>query len=143
MWLFDCGEGIQYQFFYMFYYFGKLNKIFIIYLYGDYLFGLFGLLCSCLMQGNFLFFIFYGLKGFKEFVEIVLCLSGLWIDYLFIIIEVGSGLVFDEEGYWVIVYLFSYLVECYGYCIVQYDKFGIFDVVQLIVDGVFFGLLFY
>ncbi len=115
MWLFDCGEGTQHQFLHTPYHPGKLNKIFITHLHGDHLFGLPGLLCSRSMQGNSLPLTLYGPKGLKEFVETALRLSGSWTDYPLTIIEVGPGLVFDEEGYRVTAYPLSHPVECYGY----------------------------
>ncbi|PLO34361.1 ribonuclease Z, partial [Klebsiella pneumoniae] len=136
MWLFDCGEGTQHQFLHTPYHPGKLNKIFITHLHGDHLFGLPGLLCSRSMQGNSLPLTLYGPKGLKEFVETALRLSGSWTDYPLTIIEVGPGLVFDEEGYRVTAYPLSHPVECYGYRIAQHDKPGTLDAAQLIADGV-------
>jgi ribonuclease BN (tRNA processing enzyme) len=49
--------------------------------------------------GNSLPLTLYGPTGLKEFVETALRLSGSWTDYPLTIIEVGPGLVFDEEGY--------------------------------------------
>ncbi|PLO49797.1 ribonuclease Z [Klebsiella pneumoniae] len=143
MWLFDCGEGTQHQFLHTPYHPGKLNKIFITHLHGDHLFGLPGLLCSRSMQGNSLPLTLYGPKGLKEFVETALRLSGSWTDYPLTIIEVGPGLVFDEEGYRVTAYPLSHPVECYGYRIAQHDKPGTLDAAQLIADGVPPGPLFH
>lgn len=85
----------------------------------------------------------YGPKGLKEFVETALRLSGSWTDYPLTIIEVGPGLVFDEEGYRVTAYPLSHPVECYGYRIEQHDKPGTLDAAQLIADGVRPGPLFH
>lgn len=85
----------------------------------------------------------YGPKGLKEFVETALRLSGSWTDYPLTIIEVGPGLVFDEEGYRVTAYPLSHPVECYGYRIAQHDKPGTLDAAQLIADGVPPGPLFH
>ncbi|MBX4308951.1 ribonuclease Z, partial [Mycobacterium tuberculosis] len=79
----------------------------------------------------------------KEFVETALRLSGSWTDYPLTIIEVGPGLVFDEEGYRVTAYPLSHPVECYGYRIAQHDKPGTLDAAQLIADGVPPGPLFH
>lgn len=136
MWLFDCGEGTQHQFLHTPHHPGKLNKIFITHLHGDHLFGLPGLLCSRSMQGNSLPLTVYGPKGIKEFIDTALRLSGSWTDYPLTIIEVGPGLVFDEEGYRVSAFPLSHPVECYGYRIEQHDKPGALDAAQLIADGV-------
>ena len=143
LWLFDCGEGTQHQLLHTAYHPGKLDKIFITHLHGDHLFGLPGLLCSRSMQGNSLPLTLYGPKGLKEFVETALRLSGSWTDYPLTIIEVGPGLVFDEEGYRVTAYPLSHPVECYGYRIEQHDKPGTLDAAQLIADGVRPGPLFH
>lgn len=143
MWLFDCGEGTQHQFLHTPYHPGKLNKIFITHLHGDHLFGLPGLLCSRSMQGNSLPLTVYGPKGIKEFIETALRLSGSWTDYPLTIIEVGPGLVFDEDGYRVSAYPLSHPVECYGYRIEQHDKPGTLNAAQLIADGVRPGPLFH
>ena len=136
MWLFDCGEGTQHQFLHTPYHPGKLNKIFITHLHGDHLFGLPGLLCSRSMQGNSLPLTVYGPKGIKEFIETALRLSGSWTDYPLTIIEVGPGLVFDEDGYRVSAYPLSHPVECYGYRIEQHDKPGFLDAEKLRADNV-------
>lgn len=143
MWLFDCGEGTQHQFLHTPHHPGKLNKIFITHLHGDHLFGLPGLLCSRSMQGNSLPLTVYGPTGIKEFIDTALRLSGSWTDYPLTIIEVGPGLVFDEEGYRVTAFPLSHPVECYGYRIEQHDKPGALDAAQLIADGVPPGPLFH
>ncbi|MFK3707200.1 ribonuclease Z [Raoultella sp. BIGb0138] len=142
MWLFDCGEGTQHQFLHTPYHPGKLNKIFITHLHGDHLFGLPGLLCSRSMQGNSLPLTLYGPAGLKEFVETALRLSGSWTDYPLSIVEIGPGLVFDEQGYRVSAWPLAHPVECYGYRIEQHDKPGTLDAARLIADGVPPGPLF-
>lgn len=61
-------------------------------------------------------------------MEIVLWISGLWIDYLLEIVEIGVGEIFDDGLCKVIVYLLEHLLECYGYCIEEYDKLGVLNV---------------
>lgn len=94
------------------------------------------------MQGNSLPLTVYGPTGIKEFIDTALRLSGSWTDYPLTIIEVGPGLVFDEEGYRVTAFPLSHPVECYGYRIEQHDKPGALDAAQLIADGVLPGRCF-
>ncbi|MDP1346623.1 ribonuclease Z, partial [Klebsiella pneumoniae] len=77
--------------------------------------------------GNSLPLTLYGPKGLKEIVETALRLRGSWTDYPLTIIEVGPGLVFDEEGNRVTAYPLNQPDDCYAYRNAQHDKPGTLD----------------
>ncbi|MEZ6875154.1 ribonuclease Z [Enterobacter sp. KBR-315C3_2022] len=142
LWLFDCGEGTQHQLLRTAWHPGKLDKIFITHLHGDHLFGLPGLLCSRSMAGIAHPLTIYGPQGIAEFVETTLRLSGSWTDYPLEVVEIGEGLVFEDECYRVTARQLNHLVECYGYRIEEHDRPGALDAAALIADGVRPGPLF-
>jgi RNAse Z (EC 3.1.26.11) len=142
LWLFDCGEGTQHQLLRTAWHPGKLDKIFITHLHGDHLFGLPGLLCSRSMAGIAHPLTIYGPQGIAEFVETTLRLSGSWTDYPLEVVEIGEGLVFEDECYRVTARQLNHPVECYGYRIEEHDRPGALDAAALIADGVRPGPLF-
>ncbi len=142
LWLFDCGEGTQHQLLRTAWHPGKLDKIFITHLHGDHLFGLPGLLCSRSMAGIAHPLTIYGPTGIAEFVETTLRLSGSWTDYPLEVVEIGEGLVFEDECYRVTARRLNHPVECYGYRIEEHDRPGALDAAALIADGVRPGPLF-
>ncbi|WP_297122132.1 ribonuclease Z [uncultured Enterobacter sp.] len=142
LWLFDCGEGTQHQLLRTAWHPGKLDNIFITHLHGDHLFGLPGLLCSRSMAGIAHPLTIYGPTGIAEFVETTLRLSGSWTDYPLELVEIGEGLVFEDECYRVTARRLNHPVECYGYRIEEHDRPGALDAAALIADGVRPGPLF-
>ncbi|RAU37515.1 ribonuclease Z [Enterobacter sp. ECC-175] len=142
LWLFDCGEGTQHQLLRTAWHPGKLDNIFITHLHGDHLFGLPGLLCSRSMAGIAHPLTIYGPTGIAEFVETTLRLSGSWTDYPLEVVEIGEGLVFEDECYRVTARRLNHPVECYGYRIEEHDRPGALDAAALIADGVRPGPLF-
>jgi RNAse Z (EC 3.1.26.11) len=142
LWLFDCGEGTQHQLLRTAWHPGKLDKIFITHLHGDHLFGLPGLLCSRSMAGIAHPLTIYGPQGIAEFVETTLRLSGSWTDYPLEVVEIGEGLVFEDECYRVTARQLNHPVECYGYRIEEHDRPGALDAAALIADGVRPGPVF-
>ena len=142
LWLFDCGEGTQHQLLRTAWHPGKLDNIFITHLHGDHLFGLPGLLCSRSMAGIAHPLPIYGPTGIAEFVETTLRLSGSWTDYPLEVVEIGEGLVFEDECYRVTARRLNHPVECYGYRIEEHDRPGALDAAALIADGVRPGPLF-
>ncbi|MGJ0579109.1 ribonuclease Z [Xenorhabdus bovienii] len=136
LWMFDCGEGTQHQILNSSIKIPKLEKIFITHLHGDHIFGLPGLLCSRSMGGSTDPVTLYGPKGIRQFVETALQLSGSFLTYPLDMVEVQSGLLFDDGELKVTAYALDHRVECYGYRIEEHDKPGGLDTQKLNQDNI-------
>lgn len=96
--LFDCGEGTQFQLMYSNLRIGKLAAIFITHLHGDHFYGLPGLLASKKMDDALSSLTIYGPKGIRHFLECVLEVSESHLGYDLQIIEyeIDQEFVFDK-----------------------------------------------
>ncbi len=69
LWLFDCGEGTQHQFFRSKLRLSQIKKIFISHMHGDHIFGLPGLLASIGLSGNSNGIEIYGPASLREYIN--------------------------------------------------------------------------
>ncbi|MXP67146.1 ribonuclease Z [Pantoea sp. Aalb] len=135
-WLFDCGESTQNQFMRSSLKPGKLQKIFITHLHGDHIFGLPGLLTSRSMAKILKPITIYGPKGIRLFIETALRISGSFTTFPLEIIEIKTGLVFDDGEFRITAWPMNHVVECYGYRIEQHNKIGCLDAIRLKAEGI-------
>ncbi len=85
--LFDCGEGTQFQLLKSKLSIGKLDSIFITHLHGDHFYGLPGLLASKKMDGALKPLTLYGPRGIKKFIDCMLDITKQDLGYELKIIE--------------------------------------------------------
>ena len=123
-WLFDCGEATQHQIMHPRVKLGKIEKIFITHLHGDHLFGLPGLLGSRSFQGAGKPLALYGPPGIKRFVEVALETSQTHLTYELEILEVGEGVVLDQQGFKVVCRKLEHGLDSYGYRVEEADRPG-------------------
>ena len=98
--LFDCGEGTQFQLRKFGAPFSKIDTIFLSHLHGDHIFGLFGLLSTYHMYKRQKPLKIFGQKGIIELIGSVMKTANTRIDYPFEIIELNSEkseLIFEDE----------------------------------------------
>lgn len=124
IWLFDCGEATQHQILHTSIKPRRLEKIFITHLHGDHIYGLPGLLSSRSFQGGETELIVYGPKGLEDFIRISLEVSQTYLKYPLKIVEIESGVIFEDEQFLVEARLLEHGIPSYGYRIVEKDKPG-------------------
>ncbi|MGG1573723.1 ribonuclease Z [Fictibacillus sp. NRS-1165] len=116
VWLFDCGEATQHQILRTSLKPRKINKIFITHLHGDHIFGLPGLLGSRSFQnGEASPVVIYGPKGIKAFIETALNISETYLTYPIQVIEIGEGLICEDDGRHVYAKKLDHVIPCFGF----------------------------
>ena len=118
-WLFDCGEATQHQIMDSPVKLGKIEKIFITHLHGDHIFGLPGLLGSRSFQNASSGLTIYGPPGIREFIEICLKVSQIYLTYPLVIQEFEPGVIFEDEQFTVSTDKLDHGVDSFGFRIVQ------------------------
>ena len=131
--LLDCGEGTQHQLLRSSVRF--IEAVCITHMHGDHVYGLPGLLASLSMNGRTDPLFVYGPPELPAYLESVITLSYLRLQY---------ALDFDAtpSGYSIVTTPLSHRVPATGYCIVENDRRGRFDVERARELGVPEGPLF-
>lgn len=142
IWLFDAGEATQHQILHTSIKPRRIEKVFITHLHGDHIYGLPGLLASRSFQGGESEVTVYGPKGLKEYITTSLSVSQTYLKYLLKIVEIDSGVVFEDEQFIVEAQLLDHGIPSYGYRIVEKDKPGTLLADKLVEAGVKPGPIF-
>ncbi len=142
IWLFDAGEATQHQILHTSIRPRRIEKIFITHLHGDHIYGLPGLLASRSFQGGETEVIVYGPKGLKEYITISLTVNQTYLKYPLKIVEIGEGVIFEDEQFTVEARLLDHGIPSYGYRIIEKDKPGTLLADKLIEAGVQPGPIF-
>jgi ribonuclease Z len=121
--LIDCGEGAQRQFRKARLNPCKINKILITHWHGDHVFGLPGILNTLRLNGYNGKLEIYGPKGSREWIRKYLDLVGRRGDDLDLkVYEVISGVVFEEEDFFIECYEMDHDCPAVGYSFVIKEK---------------------
>jgi ribonuclease Z len=129
LWLFDCGEGTQYQFLRAPVSLSKLQRIFVTHLHGDHVFGLPGLMASrSAAQTSVSEVEIYGPEDLEQFLKTSLSLTHTRIKYPWQFHAVQEGRVYEDEFCTVDCRLLYHNIPSYGYSIVERDQPGEFIV---------------
>lgn len=135
-WMFDCGEGTQQQLLKTPFKLTRLMKLFITHLHGDHIFGIPGLLSSRSSLGCTDDLDIYGPPGLREFVETNLRVTGTHLGYQIKIVEIGEGIVFEDNSMTIEAAKLDHRVDSYGYRIVERERTGALNVQWLAKMGV-------
>jgi ribonuclease Z len=126
-WIFDCGENLQRQMMATKSSFHKKTKIFLTHLHGDHVLGLPGLLQTMALMDRKEAVQVYGPIGLRDFI--VNCQQSLKFELTYKV-EVNeivkSGVIVDEEKYFVETIKSDHTVESYCYCFEEKPRPGKF-----------------
>jgi ribonuclease Z len=128
-WLFDCGEGTQHQILRSPLKISQLEKIFISHLHGDHLYGLIGLLASRSLRGGAPGQVtLYGPPGIDSYVECIMRVSPVHLQYPLSIRTVTEGTIFSGEDITVAAAQGKHRVPSFAYAVEEKPRPGAFRV---------------
>ena len=99
--LFDCGDATQRQLLYTNVSPMKISKIFITHYHGDHILGLPGLLQSMSLNGRETKLTIYGPKGLNKIKDAIYSLGYCAIEYPVEFVEIDSGIIIENETYFI------------------------------------------
>jgi ribonuclease Z len=141
--LFDCGEGTQRQALRAGLRFSRLSLVAITHLHGDHVNGLFGLLGTLVMDGRERPLRLVGPPGLARLIEMGRALRLFTPGYRLEVREFsGAAEVFQGEGFRVVSQPLNHLIPTQGYCLIEHDRPGRFDVGRAQALGVPAGPLY-
>lgn len=122
--LLDCGEGTQHQLLRAPARSGAIDAIFITHLHGDHVYGLPGLLATMSMNGRTRPLTIAGPEGLREYLEGVLATTHHHPDFPINVVSPP----YRGDGFTVIAAALDHSVTALGYCVIEDDRPGKFDV---------------
>ena len=140
--LFDCGEGTQQQILRSSVRAGAIEAIFISHMHGDHLYGLPGLLSTMSLHGRSEPLAVFGPERVAQYLRGVYEASYAHTSFDLTIHAVADGDVIARDGYDVHARLLDHTAPCLGYCVVEHDRPGTFDVQRARELGVPAGPLY-
>ena len=120
--LFDCGEATQRQLLYTNVSPMKISKIFITHYHGDHILGLPGLLQSMSLNGRETKLTIYGPKGLNKIKDAIYSLGYCAIEYPVEFVEIDSGIIIDNETYFIEAHRVKHNVPALAYSIEEKKK---------------------
>ncbi len=127
LFLFDCGEGTQVSLRRLNLRWKKISVIFISHTHADHVTGLPGILMlsSQVDREDPLYVI--GPPKIKSYIEANRSVLEMYINYEIIIKEItGPGIVHEGEGFHVRAFPLRHTKTCYGYCLEESERPGVF-----------------
>jgi ribonuclease Z len=142
--LFDAGEGMQRNFIKSGFGMNRKMKIFITHMHADHCIGVLGLLQTMSLQRRQTTLDIYGQPKLAEFIKenIRIINFGLTFDVNIHIIN-AEGVVVKENDYQVICCNANHSIPAYSYCLVEFDRPGIFNIEEAKRLGIPEGRLYY
>ena len=139
--LFDCGEGTQHQLLRAPVRSGAIEAIFLSHLHGDHVYGLPGLLATMSMNSRSRALEVYGPAGLRDYIECTLRTTSH--NPIFDVIPVeDSRPRLSKRGYRVESAHLDHTVPSLGWCVIEDDHPGKFDVERARALGIPAGPLF-
>jgi ribonuclease Z len=123
--LFDCGEGTQRQLRIAGIKPSKITKIIISHFHGDHILGIPGLLQTLSASEYEGTLKIYGPKGLKRLVEEMMRLFVYDNKLSYELIEIEKTRFIDTKDYYIEAYELDHNIFCYGYRMVEKDRFRI------------------
>ena len=140
--LFDCGEGTQQQVLRSSVRAGAIEAIFISHMHGDHLYGLPGLLATMSLHGRSEPLAVYGPPRVAQYLRGVYEASYAHTSFDVTMHAVDDGAAIARDGYDVHARLLDHTAPCLGFCVVEHDRPGAFDIDRARDFGVPPGPLF-
>jgi len=142
--LFDCAEGTQRQLLRCDVGLIELEEIFLTHFHADHYLGLPGLLKTYSLRGRELPLTIYGPRGLRELLTTLRRIFGR-LTYPVETVELEAGARLDRKGYGLETFAVEHGVPAVGYCLVEDERPGRFDVETAdelgVPDGAERGLL--
>ena len=136
-WIFDCGENIQRQMMATKSSFHKKTKIFLTHLHGDHVLGLPGLLQTMALMDRREPIQIYGPIGLKDFIINCQQLLKFELTYQVEINEiVKTGVIVEEEKYFVETTRSNHTIESYSYAFEEKPRPGKFFPEKAVALGI-------
>ena len=140
--LFDCGEGTQQQILRSSVRAGAIEAVLISHMHGDHLYGLPGLLATMSLHGRSEPAAVYGPERVARYLRGVYEASYAHTAFDLTVHAVSDGGTIAFHGFDVVARLLDHTAPCFGYCVVEHDRPGTFDVARARELGVPDGPLF-
>ena len=125
--LFDSPEGTQRQMMAANVSYMKIKYIFISHFHGDHVLGMPGLLATMSMHGREEALTIFGPRGIADYVRKAIEISMLKVNFEIRCVESRSGIILQENGYYVKAVKLKHDVPCFGYIFKEEDKIGEFS----------------
>ena len=136
VWLFDCGEGTQHQLLRSDVKASQITKIFITHMHGDHIYGLLGLIASCNLAGNRQPIQIYGPEELDNYLRSCAQYSHFKLPYGIRVNEISSGILYEDDEFTVDCRLLKHRIPAFGYCVVEKDRPGRFDIKKAVSLGI-------
>tara|TARA_B100000745_G_C20151895_1_gene394927 strand:- start:39 stop:1007 length:969 start_codon:yes stop_codon:yes gene_type:complete len=136
VWLFDCGEGTQHQLSKSDVKASQITKIFITHMHGDHIYGLMGLIASCNLAGNRQPIEIYGPQELDNYLRSCAQYSHFKLPYGIRINEISSGTFYEDNEFIISAKLLRHRIPAHGYCVIEKDRPGRFDVKKAVSLGI-------
>ena len=127
LFLFDCGEGTQVSLRRLNLRWKKISVIFISHIHADHVTGLPGMLMlSSQVDREEPLFIF-GPPMIRDYVEANRKILAMYINYQIVVREIDSpGTVFEGDDFRVRAFSLNHTKQCYGFCLEENNRPGVF-----------------
>lgn len=148
LFIFDVGEGMQYNFIKARFSFNKKTLIFITHMHSDHILGLLGLFQTLSLQGRTLPIDIYGPKLLSDFLKINLELLKVGLSFKLNIYSIPvddyEGILVDNNEYKVTFCRSNHgeNICSYAYCIIENDRCGKFNIEKAKEIGIPPGTLY-
>jgi ribonuclease Z len=136
LWLFDCGEGTQHQFFRSRLHISHVSKIFVSHLHGDHVYGLAGLLSTCGLAGDVQKIEVYGPSGLEDFLSDCFRHTHTTLPYKLEIVTINDGVIYEDERTIIRCAWLEHGIPVAGYRVQEKDRPGRFDATKASMLGI-------
>jgi ribonuclease Z len=127
LFLFDCGEGTQVSLRRLNLRWKKISVIFVSHIHADHVTGLPGMLMlsSQVDREEPLYII--GPRKIRDYVEANRSILAMYINYDIVVQEItGPGTVYTGDGFRVRAFPLNHTKQCYGFCLEESERPGVF-----------------
>lgn len=146
LFIFDVGEGMQYNFIKTHLGFNKKTFIFITHMHSDHILGLLGLFQTLALQGRRLPIDIYGPKLLSDYLKVNLALLNIGLSFQLNIHTITGdyGVIVDADEYQIAFCRSNHGENVYSlaYCLIEKERPGKFDIMKAKEVGIPEGALY-